>query len=1094
MTNKTHCPERQKLKSVLVDGVANVEASQIEAHLLECADCAQATLKLSADDTLVRSLRHNSPNDSTVAASREVVQRLIQHLQQLPNQTDTLAPAVEPGRLGCLENEWKSSFSSAEADDELGRLNGFRILKLLGQGGMGGVFLAEDLKLGRRVALKVMRRGVAAQADAAERFIREARAVAAVHNPHVVTIYQVGEDRGVPFFAQELLQGESLDALLKRESMLPIADVISIGRQIAAGLAAAHEQNLIHRDIKPANVWLETSGNVKLLDFGLARPLGSDQELTQSGAILGTPAYMAPEQARSEDLDARSDLFSLGCVLYRMSTGEEAFRGKDVMSTLMALATVEPSSPQTVRADVPRELSDLIMRLLAKNRDARPASAHEVERQLADMEIATPSTVEAAPARRNPNHAWLIGAGFAATCVLLGVIIITVKDRHGRETKISVSTPNDVKIVKVEQEPDSTPAAPENAFSLSGLDPSKIPEEERVDSQPVELVAVIGQHRLRDWWQATSVVIHPSGSFLIEASERNTQFWSLDTLQRLNGNAGGAIQAGCTFTPDGKSCINGRARYSVDLSRPDSPRIKESANRPPRKVREQEQIVISPDAKWMLLAGSPAGILEVWDLSGDGFRFVKELPYAGRSSTSFLQLSRDGRRLALRGDGADENSPQAIRLFEVDWDAADGPALKPFGEPIPGLTAVLSADGQRLVAADELGNAKLLNLTEMPPRVEAEFQSAGTPYFFSDGKRLAHNAGHISILEASDGVWNSTYRLPTATGTNSRFWVSPDEKTLIVSEYFVGHLRVWDLTTDPPRERGASISADSMAFSPDGRMLAINGWDHSTVWNLTGAQPEQVKTVDQGPAQYPPSFSYDSRLVAFSHVGTDVWDLSAEPPAVISSGKDIFHRFAQTEPKVEIWSDKYATYPYEITERGSFRVTPPIETGFVSPDTLHDPLAGVRAESGRCVRVLADGKLGVINLKDGTQIVEVQHPAKIVNHFCLSASGDVLAAFSGNQTMVWDLAETPPREYPLPDTNSSDALFSSDGKLLLVARGGGGIQLYDWAAGRHLRDLEFPGWVRQMFLHPDNRHLGTVNGNGTIYILRIPEFQAKVDK
>src|SRR5262249_37225718 len=155
-----------------------------------------------------------------------------------------------------------------------------------------------------------------------QRFLREAQATAAIEHHHIVHIYQVGEDRGVPFLAMPFLKGETLHQRLKREGRLPLAEAVRIARQMAEGLAAAHEHGLIHRDIKPANVWLETgSGWVKIVDFGLARATADDVNLTKEGTIVGTPAFMAPEQARSGTVDARCDLFSLGAVLYRMCTG-----------------------------------------------------------------------------------------------------------------------------------------------------------------------------------------------------------------------------------------------------------------------------------------------------------------------------------------------------------------------------------------------------------------------------------------------------------------------------------------------------------------------------------------------------------------------------------------------------------------------------------------------------------------------------------------------------------------------------------------------------------------------------------------------------
>jgi hypothetical protein len=267
-------------------------------------------------------------------------------------------------------------------------LGGYRIERPLGEGGMGAVYLACDDKLGRAVALKTMRPEVAARPGAVERFLREAQATARVAHDNVVPILHVGEDAGVPYIVRPLLEGEPLDRLLKRAPAPPLGVVLKVGREIADGLAAAHARGLVHRDIKPANVWLEGNPQaadprnrfkrVKVLDFGLVRPAHDDTQLTGPGAVLGTPAYMAPEQARGEPVDARTDLFSLGVVLYRMTTGRAPFAGSTAMAVLTALAVHHPPAPAEHHSGVPKPLSDLIMRLLAKDRDGRPASAAEV--------------------------------------------------------------------------------------------------------------------------------------------------------------------------------------------------------------------------------------------------------------------------------------------------------------------------------------------------------------------------------------------------------------------------------------------------------------------------------------------------------------------------------------------------------------------------------------------------------------------------------------------------------------------------------------------------------------------------------------------
>jgi serine/threonine protein kinase len=278
--------------------------------------------------------------------------------------------------------------ASPKGADELGRLGPYRVLKVLGTGAMGVVFQAEDPHLKRLVALKVMRPSLAASEDFHRRFLREARLAAAIDHEHIVTVYQAGEDRGVPFMAMKLLQGQTLeDKLKKAGGRLPLPEVLRIGREIAEGLAAAHEHGLVHRDVKPANVWLEAGrGRVKIVDFGLARGAGPDAQFTQAGAVIGTPAYMAPEQAGAADVDARCDLFSLGAVLYRAATGELPFGGKDTLSVLHALANKTPTPPHQRISDLPRAFSGLVMRLLSKDPADRPQTAQEVVELIAALE------------------------------------------------------------------------------------------------------------------------------------------------------------------------------------------------------------------------------------------------------------------------------------------------------------------------------------------------------------------------------------------------------------------------------------------------------------------------------------------------------------------------------------------------------------------------------------------------------------------------------------------------------------------------------------------------------------------------------------
>jgi serine/threonine protein kinase len=274
---------------------------------------------------------------------------------------------------------------------------------------MGVVYLAEDQRLRRLVALKVLAPGWAADPTSSDRFLREARAAAAVRHEHVVTIYEVGQEGNTPFIAMELLRGATLERYVASKGPPTPAQTLRIGREVAEGLAAAHSQGVVHRDVKPANVWLQApAGHVKLLDFGLAQADKTDPRLTAPGVVVGTPAYMAPEQARGERVDGRSDLFGLGAVLYMLCTGRPPFSGQTTMAVLSALAADRPTPARACNPNVPPGLSRLIDQLLEKRPEDRPASAAEVARELRGLErslLATaPFSIESGPAAKGAER------------------------------------------------------------------------------------------------------------------------------------------------------------------------------------------------------------------------------------------------------------------------------------------------------------------------------------------------------------------------------------------------------------------------------------------------------------------------------------------------------------------------------------------------------------------------------------------------------------------------------------------------------------------------------------------------------------------
>jgi formylglycine-generating enzyme required for sulfatase activity len=272
-------------------------------------------------------------------------------------------------------------------------LQHFRILAKVGTGGMGEVYLAEDLKLGRRVALKLVPAGTNPDLQARQRFLREARAASALNHPNIVTIHAVEEADGLDFLVMEYVEGETLDARIARGPLEP-APLLSFGLQVAEAVAAAHALGIIHRDLKPGNILITADGRVKVLDFGLATkvrlPTAPDtgvSRLTDTGVVVGTVPYMSPEQTRGEALDARSDLFSLGCVLYEAATGRRPFTGPSALAIMHAIATEDPPPPSALRRGLPLGIDGVVRRTLAKDKEHRYGSAAELIAALRDLSV-----------------------------------------------------------------------------------------------------------------------------------------------------------------------------------------------------------------------------------------------------------------------------------------------------------------------------------------------------------------------------------------------------------------------------------------------------------------------------------------------------------------------------------------------------------------------------------------------------------------------------------------------------------------------------------------------------------------------------------
>ncbi len=383
------CPTESEFSKLLTGDLSPVDERKFEEHISGCEAC-QSRLERQLDSV------HTIPPDAQLGfqpPSSGELERVMQALKgdQTRPQSKRASTTEVVGRL----------LTESPNRDALGRLGDYDVLEVLGQGGMGIVFRAQDLTLDRIVAVKALLPAFAADSSARDRFVREAKAAASIQHPNVVTMFAVGESLQTPLLAMEYVEGETLADRIERGS-LESEELLRVSLDLASALEAAHGRNLIHRDIKPSNVLVDSStGRAKISDFGLVKAVDDSSQLTVSGAVMGTPEFMSPEQAGAlVPLDERSDLFSLGVLLYAAATGSSPFRGASMVATLRRVCDHHPQPLASVAPNLPGWYCQLVDRLLQKSPSDRIQSAQELSEALNRRSLSESAEVKQTMGRR----------------------------------------------------------------------------------------------------------------------------------------------------------------------------------------------------------------------------------------------------------------------------------------------------------------------------------------------------------------------------------------------------------------------------------------------------------------------------------------------------------------------------------------------------------------------------------------------------------------------------------------------------------------------------------------------------------------------
>jgi eukaryotic-like serine/threonine-protein kinase len=1035
------CPDREQLGLLLANGLADTRRDELEEHVEGCALCQQTLDEITGGTYWAPEPPQGAQEGEWDAAHDDL-----------------------------LDHAMISSSMSVALDDQIASgvltVPGYEIEGELGRGGMGVVYKARHAQLKRPCALKMILAGAHAGPELVARFRAEAEAIARLQHPHVVQIRHVGEAQGMPFFELEFVSGGSLDKQLDGTPW-PAARAVRLAAQLTLGIAEAHRLGIVHRDLKPSNVLLSVEGAPKVTDFGLAKMLDSQSALTRSESVMGSPSYMAPEQAlgRAKQADPRVDVYALGAILYELLTGRPPFRGPNALETLEQVRTTEPVPPSRLVPGLPRDIATICLKCLEKDPGKRYATALSLADDLERFEDGRP--ILARPigdrerawrwCRRNPTTAAL-AAGIALS-LLLGTVVSTyfavrssrkaveaednarqatqATDRASKEAQRAIEAKllSDRRLYVAEM------ALAERAAREGHMDaveqhllatrPSR-PDEPDLRGFEWYYLARLCESSLRTLRghddEVNSVAYSPDGRFIATSSKDFTlKLWNCSTGDLVHRLAGHTETVwGIAYSPDGQRIASASEDKTVRIWDTSTGQSVQTLRGHSNVVRD---VAFSPDGQ-RIASASMDGTVMVWDaVRGERLNTLR-----GHSSFVLgVAYSRDGRQIASA------SNDRTVKL----WTAATGQeALTLRGHSSVVMAVAFGPDGRRVATGSGDHTVKLWDavtgqaLTTLRGHAEGVRDIAFSPDGSSIASASADQTARIWDVQTGQEIHSPLGHFGQTLG------VAYSPKGWQVATACADRtVRLWGASTGHGALtlRGHTGMAKRLAYSPDGRQIVSGGMDRTVkLWDA--ASGRELRTLR-------------------GHTDT-VFDVAyrSDGRQIASTGND---------GTVRLWDP--ATGRMLLTLRGHLERVNGVE---YSPDGRHIASASsdktvrvwdtARGETELTLKGHEEQAWRVAYSPDGSRIAscDVGGALKVWD----AATGQALFGFQGNTAGVYDVA------------------YSPDGRL--IASSGGTdhtITLWDAATGHERSTLRgHATMIHDVAFSPDGRRIASTSVDQTV--------------